>query len=72
MIDSLGSYCIDSNILMGETPKFVETIIDTQIPFGKNSKIAKNLNFDYVEEQRTNRKRTENLPPKIIQSAYSF
>ena len=72
MIDRVGPYCLDNNILMGETPKFVEKIINTQIPFQKVSKVAKDLKFDYENEKKSNQKSTEDLPPKIKDSVYSF
>ena len=73
MVQAISEYCIESNVLLGEPPRFVENIISTPIPFGKVSKIAKEMKFDYASEMHsTNQKSIEDLPQKIKDTIYAF
>ena len=68
----MSEYCLENNILLAESPRFVDTIVRTPIPFQNVSKVAKEINFDYVTESRANKKSTEDLPPKIKNTIYAF
>lgn len=71
MISSIKDYCLENNILVAEAPKFVQNILQSRVPFGKVSKVAKDLNLDYQSETlAANRKSIEDLPPKIKDSVY--
>ena len=73
MIDAISQYCIESNVLLGEQPKFVDNILSTPIPFNKVSKMARRaMDFDYESERTVNKKSIEDLPPKIKEVAYKF
>ena len=47
MIEAISQHCLENNILIGEQPKFVDTILNTPIPFSGLSKAARELNFNY-------------------------
>lgn len=73
MISSIKDYCLENNVLLAEAPKFVQTMLENRVPFGKVSKMAKELNLDYQSEvHATNKKSIEDLPPKIKDSVYKF
>jgi len=72
MIEKIAPHCLESNILLGEQPKFVENILSTPIPFNKVSKMARAMDFDYESERTVNKKSIEDLPPKIKDVAYKF
>lgn len=50
MIEAVKEHCLSNNIQLGDTPIFVDKIIDTSIPFSKVSRFAKESKFDYEKE----------------------
>ena len=72
MINVVSSYCLENNILLGETPRFVDSILKTSIPFSNVSKASRELSFNYEKELGSNRKQIEDLPAKIKDCAYKF
>ena len=51
LLDAVGEYCIENNILVDDIPPFVAHVLGQPIPFRKaGSKFNKTLEFDYQEE----------------------
>ena len=71
LIEVIKDYCLENQILIDDSPEFVNNILSNQIPFSKYSKLRKQ-DFDYECEMRENKKSIDMIPPKIAEMAYEF
>lgn len=73
MVEAVKDYCLENQILVGDVPTFVSSIVNTPIPFSKNAagKLTKKPKFDYGRELKPQfRKSINDLPQKIKASLY--
>ena len=52
-----------------QVPEFVEGMMKSKIPFGKNTKLARSFNY---EEEVKNKKSLKSLPESLMKTLYEF
>ena len=69
LLADISSYCIENQIVIVDIPDFVKTILNSFVPFGKNTKLAKTFSY---EEELHKQKGLDALPEKMQNCLYQF